>query len=481
MLMTITSEAPDASDLGFLLHKNPANVLRETRNFGDMIVFYPEVGAHRCTVALLLQVDPVGLIRGRQHANGIDQYVNDRPYVASSLLSVAIADVFGSALNGRSRERAERVGEKMPLRAHLSAVSCAGGAELITRLFAPLGYAVTVERAELDERFPNWGEADIYAVGLAGMQTVQALLSHLYVLIPVLDNAKHYFVGEAEADKLLQKGADWLPTHPEHDLITRRYLNYKQSIIRGALDQLKALQPVREDATETQDEADARNEQAEETRETGLRLNDARMQAALSTVTELNPPAQRVLDLGCGEGKLLRMLLNERGLREIVGVDVAAHTLEHTARRLHLDTMPERQRARIQLLQGSIVYRDERFNNFDVALLVEVIEHLDPPRLNAMEQVVFAHARPRRIVITTPNAEYNSHWASLPAGKFRHRDHRFEWTRAQFHEWAQTTAERNNYTVAFHGIGPEEPELGCPTQMAVFDLTPGPSPCRATR
>ena len=470
MLMTITNEAPNASDLGFLLHKNPANVLRETRNFGDIVVFYPEADAQRCTVALLLQVDPVGLIRGRQHANGIDQYVNDRPYVASSLLSVAIADVFGSALNGRSRERAERVGEKMPLRAHLSAVSCAGGKELLTRLFAPLGYEVTCERVPLDERFPHWGESDLYAVTLEGLQTLQAMLSHLYVLIPVLDNAKHYFVGEAEADKLLQKGADWLPAHPEQNLIARRYLNYKQSIIRGALDQLKALQPVREDSIETQDEADARSEQAEETRETSLRLNDARMEAALEAVRELNPPAQRVLDLGCGEGKLLKMLLAERGLREIVGVDVAAHTLEHASRRLHLESMPERQRARIQLLQGSIVYRDERFQNFDVALLIEVIEHLDLPRLNAMEQVVFAHARPRRIVITTPNAEYNSHWVSLPAGKFRHRDHRFEWTRTQFQEWAQTAASRNHYAVMFRGIGPEDPELGCPTQMALFDL-----------
>ena len=473
MLLTLTCEARpglDATDLGYLLHKNPANVLRETRWFGDILVFYPESDANRCTAALLLQIDPVGLIRGRQRATGIDQYVNDRPYVASSLLSVAIAEVFGSALNGRSRERAERIGEKLPLRAELSALSCAGGEEMIRRVFAPLDYEVTVERAVLDARFPGWGASDIYHVTLAGEQTVQDLLSHLYVLVPALDNAKHYYVGEDEADKLLQKGAKWLPAHPEKEMIARRYLNYRHTIVQGAMEQLNAAAPVRDEDVATQDETDVQEEAKEAQAEEPMRLNDARMQAALEQIRALDPPAVRVLDLGCGEGRLLKMLLAERSLREIAGVDVAAHTLARAAQRLHLDTMPERQRARLQLWQGSVVYRDDRFKNFDAALLIEVIEHLDRERLGAMEQVVFGHARPRRVIITTPNAEYNAHWESLPAGKFRHRDHRWEWTRAQFADWAQAVGTRYGYVLALHGIGAADETLGCPTQMAVFNL-----------
>jgi len=467
VLLTITCEAERATDLGYLLHKNPASIFTAQKWFGGITVFYPEADERRCTAALLLDVDPVGLVRNNGRANGLDQYVNDRPYVASSLLGVALIEAFSTAMNGRSKERSERVTEKMPLRAHLAALNCAGGAEMVTRLFAPLGYVVTAQRAPLDGRFPAWGESSIYSVTLEGRQTVQDLLTHLYVLIPVLDNAKHYYVGADEVEKLLKKGERWLADHPEKELITRRYLSYRQAMIREAL---ARLEPVREDATETQEEADARQEAQEVAVEEPLRLNEAHMQAALAAVRSLEPPARRVLDLGCGEGRLLKLLLAERSLAEIVGVDVAAHTLERAAQRLRLETLPERQRARIRLFQGSLVYRDDRFCGFDAALLIEVIEHLDPPRLAALEAVVFRNARPRRVVVTTPNAEYNAKWPSLPAGKFRHRDHRFEWTRAQFWEWAERVAEQTGYAVTFQGIGPEDADLGSPTQMAVFDL-----------
>jgi 3' terminal RNA ribose 2'-O-methyltransferase Hen1 len=468
LLLTITCEAANATDLGYLLHKNPASIFQEKKWFGNIVVFTPEATPERCTVALLLEADPVGLVRsGGRRVLGLEQYVNDRPYVASSLLSVALVEAFGTAMNGRSRERPERVGEKLPLRAHLAALNCAGGEALIARLFAPLGYTVTACREPLDVRFSGWGESDIYSVTLEGAQTVQDLLTHLYVLIPVLDNAKHYFVGADEVDKLLKKGERWLPAHPEKDLIARRYLSYRQSLIRDALAQIPE---VREDATETQDEADEKQEAQETAAEAPLRLNEARMQAALETVRSLSPPAARVLDLGCGEGRLLKLLLHERHLSEIAGVDVAAHTLERAARNLRLETLPERQQARLRLMQGSLVYRDARFSGFDVALLIEVIEHLDPPRLAALEQVVFHHARPRRVVVTTPNAEYNAAWPSLPAGRFRHRDHRFEWTRAEFAVWADGVAAQEGYTVARRGIGPEDAAFGCPTQMAVFDL-----------
>ena len=467
MLLTITCETEQATDLGYLLHKNPTNVFSERLWFGEVMVFYPEVEAKRCTVALLLDVDPVGWVRGnRRRPSGLDQYVNDRPYVASSLMSVAIVTAFGSALNGKSRERPERVTEKMALRVRLAAVRCMAGEDLIQRLFVPLGYTVTLCREPLDDRFPAWGESDLYAVTLEGQQTVQDLLTQLYLLIPVLDNFKHYFVSEEEIEKLLQKGERWLASHPDRELITRRYLNYRQSMVREALAQLEAL---REDSTETQEEADTLAEAQELAVEEPLRLQDARMQAALEAVRSLAPSAKRILDLGCGEGQLLRLLLREPSLTEIVGVDVASHTLERAAQRLHLDTLPERQKARIRLLQGSVVYRDDRFQNFDVALLIEVIEHLDPPRLQAMEQVVFRHAAPVRVVISTPNADYNALWPSLPAGRFRHRDHRFEWSRAEFQAWASQVASTFGYSVAFQGIGPEDVEQGCPTQMAIFD------------
>ena len=470
MLLTITCDTAEAADLGYLLHKNPANVYEADLWFGRIRVFYPRVEARSCTVALLMEVDPVGLVRGgNRRTNGLDQYVNDRPYVASSLLSVALVEAFGNALNGRSRERPARVSEKMRVTVCLAALNGASD-ELVTRLFTPLGYAVEIEREALDLRFPEWGASPISTLTLRGEQTVQDVLTHLYVLMPVLDNAKHYYVGADEIAKLLQKGAAWLPAHPEKELITRRYLNYRHAMVRQAMNQINLLEVAQEESTETQDETDTRQEAQEQAAEAPLHLNDARMQAAVEAVRSLQPPAKRVLDLGCGEGRLLRRLQSERYLTDIVGVDVSVHTLERAASRLRLDTLPEREKARLRLMHGSLVYRDDRFLGFDAALLIEVIEHLDPPRLIALEQVVFRHARPRRIIVTTPNQEYNRTWPTLPAGHFRHRDHRFEWTRAEFQTWAQTVAEREGYHVAFAGIGPEDDVLGCPTQRALFDL-----------
>lgn len=467
MLLTIACEARDATDLGYLLHKNPESVYQETLPFGEITVFYPEAAPERCTVALLLEVDTVGLVRGsKNRSGGLDQYVNDRPYVASSLLSVALNAAFSTAMNGRSRERAERVTEKMNLRASLSAVACAAGEDLLTRFFSPLGYTVSVESLPLDPLASENETSSVYTLTLAGTQTVQDLLSHLYVLMPVLDNAKHYYIGADEMEKLLAKGSRWLPDHPERDLITRRYLRYRAALIRPTLERLQALA---EESPDTPEETEARAVAPEEAVETPMRLNDLRLEAALEAVRAAQPAASRVLDLGCGEGKLLQRLLDERQMTQIVGVDVSSLTLERAVQRLRLDRMHERQRARLQLLQGSVVYRDDRFRGFDVALLIEVIEHLDPPRLTAMESVVFGHARPRRVVLTTPNAEYNVLWPTLPAGRFRHGDHRFEWTRAEFQQWAQRVAEQFGYAVAFQPVGPEDPMYGSPTQMAIFD------------
>ncbi len=179
------------------------------------------------------------------------------------------------------------------------------------------------------------------------------------------------------------------------------------------------------------------------------------------------PQARRVLDLGCGPGALLeRLLRDDYGL--IVGADVSVRALEQAARKLKLDDMHDAQRQRINLLHSPLTYRDTRLAGFDAAALIEVIEHLDAPRLLAAEQNVFGCARPDTVVVTTPNAEYNVRWETLPAGEFRHPDHRFEWTRRQFAEWAQVVAHRYGYAVRYLPVGPEDPEVGPPTQRAVF-------------
>jgi 3' terminal RNA ribose 2'-O-methyltransferase Hen1 len=466
MLLTITTTHRPADDLGHLLRKNPARVQSFELSYGKAHVFYPEVSEDRCTAALLLEVDPVGLVRNRRgpagEARTLQQYVNDRPYVASSFLSVAIAEVFGSALSGKSKERPELVEVALPLSATIAALPCRGGEEILRRLFEPLGYRITIVPHALDENFPDWGASPYFTVTLAAALPLRVLLTHLYVLIPVLDNDKHYWVGDEEVAKLLRRGEGWLAQHPERELITRRYLKHRRDLAEDAL-----LQLADEDNPDP-DQAELTHAQEEAHIEERIRLHEQRLGAVIAVLKASG--AKRVLDLGCGEGHLVRALLKEAAVTEIVAMDVSHRSLEIARERLHFDRLPPMQQQRIRFVHGSLTYRDQRLAGYEAAAVIEVIEHLDTARLAAFERVLFEFARPAMIVLTTPNAEYNVKWETLPAGKFRHKDHRFEWTREEFRTWTSQTAQRFAYAVRTLPVGPEDPVVGPPTQMAVFEL-----------
>jgi 3' terminal RNA ribose 2'-O-methyltransferase Hen1 len=381
--------------------------------------------------------------------------------VASSFLSVAISNAFGTAMAGRSKERPELAATPIPLEARLAVLPCRGGEAFLRRLFEPLGYVVSAEPHALDPSVPEWGESRYFTVTLTAEKRLAELLAHLYVLVPVLDDEKHYWVGDDEVEKLLRHGEGWLATHPEREVITRRYLKHRRSLVRDAISRLVTEEEPDDDASGSP----ARNAE-EESLERPLSLNEQRMATVLGALRASG--ATSVVDLGCGEGRLLTLLLDDRQFARIVGMDVSYRTLETAADRLRLDRMPPMQRARIELLHGSLMYRDGRLAGFDAAAVVEVIEHLDPPRLAAFERVAFEFARPGTVVLTTPNSEYNVRWPSLPAGKFRHRDHRFEWTREQFQRWATAVAGRFGYAVRFVPVGPVDEEVGSPTQMGIF-------------
>jgi len=463
MLLTITTTHRPATDLGYLLHKNPAKVHSFELSFGKAHLFYPEATEDRCTAALLLDVDPVGLVRGKgQRGEGatLDQYVNDRPYVLSSFTSVAIGRALGTAMTGRSKGRQELAERKIPLTAILHVIACRGGDGLLRELFEPLGYRVRAERHPLDEKFPEWGDGPYYTVTLEGEVLLRDLLRHLYVLIPVLDAEKHYWVGKDEVEKLLRKGEGWLAGHPHKEAIVKRYLPRQLQLAREALARLAEEDNPDPDATQAA-------QAEEETKiEEPIRLWQQRMGAVVAVLRSVG--ARRVIDLGCGEGKLLKALLDEKGIREIVGMDVSYRSLEVAAQRLRLDRMPTKQKERLKLIHGSLMYRDPRLAGYDAATVVEVIEHLDPPRLAAFERVLFEAARPETVVVTTPNADYNVKFETLHADEFRHKDHRFEWTRAEFQQWSERVAGRFGYSARFLPVGEEDSEVGAPTQMGVF-------------
>lgn len=472
----------DARDLGFLLHKHPGRAQSFELSFGQAHVFYPEATAERCTAALLLEVDPVALSRsapGHHHAGRpLEPYVNDRPYVASSFVSVALTEVYSAALQGRSKERPQLAARPLPLQARLAVLSCRGGEVFFRRLFEPLGYEITAIRHPLDEQHPEWGPSRYLSVTLSATKRLSELLGHLYVLIPVLDDDKHYYVGESEVEKLLKYGEGWLAEHPERHQITLRYLKHRRTLAQQVLDRL--ISPADADPS-TEAEAGEPGEPGalaaapqpaapgsrEEALERGMSLNELRLSTVVAELGRLR--ARRVLDLGCGEARLLRTLLADPAFTEIVGLDVSARSLQIAADRLRLAQLPEKQRGRITLLHGSLTYRDKRLSGFDAAAVVEVIEHLEPERLRAFERALFESARPRAVVLTTPNADYNARFADLPPGRFRHSDHRFEWTRAEFKAWADGVCARNGYAVTLAPIGEVDPQLGAPTQLAVFE------------
>jgi 3' terminal RNA ribose 2'-O-methyltransferase Hen1 len=479
VLLTITTTFQPATDLGYLLHKHPDRVQSFDEPSGRAYVFYPEATRERCTAALLLEVDPVGLVRGRRAGSGpaegfaLGQYVNDRPYAASSLLAMALKDVFRSALAGRCDARPELAATLLPLEISIPALPCRGGGDLVRRVFEPLGWQVTVAASLLDPHIPNWGQSRYLAVTLTGTHRLAAALNHLYVLLPVLDEAKHYWVSSDEVDKLIRAGAGWLAEHPEKELITRRYLAHRRELTQSALARLAESDDTAEDdldnATEGAVELIAGGSGGSSPRATEP-LHQLRRGAVLAAIRAAG--ARRVGDLGCGDGVLTADLLADRGIEHVTATDVSVRALQHAARRLRLERMTEMQRARIELFQSSLTYADDRLKGLDAAVLMEVIEHVDPPRLAALERTVFGHAAPATVIVTTPNVEYNVRFETLPAGASRHRDHRFEWTRAQFRDWAGAAAARYGYAVTYLPVGPGDPEVGPPTQLAVFSQAP---------
>jgi 3' terminal RNA ribose 2'-O-methyltransferase Hen1 len=460
MYMSVATTRRPATDLGYLLHKHPGRSHEAALPFGKVHLFYPVADEDRCEAVLVLDVDPVGLVRGRGGDGGLqDQYVNDRPYAASSLLSVAMNSLLRSAMAGSARERQELADSDLPLEARVVPLPARGGDRLVHELFEPLGWQVETTPVA----GPDGGRSRYVDLRLSGIGRLAALLNHLYVLMPVLDDGKHYWVGQDEVAKLLDRGAGWLENHPLKDLIVRRYLVHRRSLARSAL---ARLAPETAEEDEAEEAAEAPRAAREAALEAPIRLHDVRLDTVVALLRERG--VSSVADLGCGEGKLLSRLLKEKWAARIFGVEASARNLESAAKRLKVGLPGGPREGRLTLLHGALTYRDRRWAEAEAAALVEVVEHLDPDRLPALERVVFGEARPRAVVVTTPNADYNVLFPGLAPGAFRHPDHRFEWSREQFCAWAKDIEDRFGYTAEFGEVGPVNEEFGAPTQTAIF-------------
>ena len=461
MLLTITYEGQNTQELGYLLHKHPDRAQQFELSYGKAYVFYPEVSDERTTAALLLDIDPIDLARGKlgSRDGGLFDYVNDRPYAATSFMSTAIARVFGTAMSGRCDKRQELANKPIKLTACLFSLKDNGDTGLAAQLFEPLGYTVTAERTKLDDRFPEWGASPYINLTVSGTVKLSELLNHIYVLIPVFDRQKHYYIAEDEIRKLLDHGEGWLAGHPYKEKITHRYFAIKRSYARKAMDILLADEPVTGE--------DIENVESDTTeKEARTPLNTQRMETVRNAV--LASGAASVIDLGCGEGRLTSLLLNEPQIKKVTACDVSVRVLEKAAQCLNLDRMPSYRKNKLTLMQASLTYKDKRFEGFDCACVVEVIEHIEPMRIPAFERAVFEFASPKTVILTTPNKEYNVNYESMQENDLRYGDHRFEWTRAEFRSWTEHICERFGYSCELRGIGDNDEQYGTPTQMGVF-------------
>ncbi|WP_044642495.1 3' terminal RNA ribose 2'-O-methyltransferase Hen1 [Risungbinella massiliensis] len=454
MLFTLTYEGQDATDLGYLLHKNPSRVQEFELPFGKVHLFYPEATETRCTFAMLLDIDPISLSRVEEKGNRrspLEPYVNDRPYVASSYFTTMLSKVLSTALNGTCNKRPELVEAALDLTAELSVLPSRGGEGLLRRLWEPLGYQLELTRLALDPTFPQWGDSPYYQLILRQKIRLSELLSHLYVLVPVLDNDKHYFTSEDELEKLQRHGGEWLANHPEKEIIVGRYLRHQKKLAKQVL---KDLSPV---------EGQLENSESMLDSEKTVRLHELRHQIVVDKLVELG--VRSVLDLGCGSGQLLQKLRQVRTFERIAGTDVSLSVLQKTQNKLERWEDP-----RIQLFQSSLLYGDKRHQGYEATVLVEVLEHIELDRLPMVEHQLFREIRSPYILLTTPNREYNQLYEGLKDGGFRHPDHRFEWTRNDFQSWGERIAKEYGYQVRFFPLGEEDETLGAPSQMALFHI-----------
>jgi 3' terminal RNA ribose 2'-O-methyltransferase Hen1 len=454
MLLEITTTHQPATDLGYLLHKHPDKLQTIELSVGQAHVFYPEANEELCTVCLLLDINPVDLVRNTKGKNIFlpEHYVNDRPYTSNSFLSTAIVKAFGSAINGVCHAKPELTTTSIPFQATIYSLKVDCEKQYINKLFEPLGYQVTYDIIPPDSQFPEWGEGKIVNLTLQHTITLKELLSHIYVFIMVLDNDRHYWVSANDVDILVRRGENWLEMHPEKEWITRRYLKNFRLLTSQALQQLTGESELTE---------------PEIVSEKKVNLHQQRLEKAVEVLKKSG--AESVLDMGCGEGKLLKLLLKERQFKKITGMDVAFGELQKAKEILHLNDASPALKERLKIFQGSATYKDERLKNYDALALIEVIEHLDEERLPSLEKVVFGFANPETVVISTPNAEYNAIFERpVFTNNFRHEDHRFEWTRAEFETWCSKNSLEYGYDYMIYPVGQEKENVGSPSQLAVF-------------
>ncbi|TDL78499.1 3' terminal RNA ribose 2'-O-methyltransferase Hen1 [Peribacillus frigoritolerans] len=443
MQLTIKATGDNVKAISYLLSKNPNN-LYERNHKGHLVrLFYSKFEETELEVTIFVTPDPIDLVKNNSNSYDITHYINDREFAVSSLFCSFIRSALGTALNGQPKEEySEWVNYRFSFQFEFGPVVSSLSDKQLKDLFEPIGYEVAISRPDIEYSFEMKDKSSARSICLKGMKTLQNGLRQLFVLIPVIDNYKHYYIDDKEIEKLERYGEGWLEDHPKRDYIYRQSLRFKEifSIVEN-----KKTEEKKEEKIEK------------------VRLNDLRYEKIIDFVNQMKP--RSIVDFGSGEGKLSVRLGFADGVKEIMAVEPSqSATLKAIER---FDKVKNKEKFVVpETIWGSLFYYDERLKGKDVMILCEVIEHIDEFRLPKVLDTILHDYQPNALIITTPNREYNEIYDM--EDHFRHNDHRFEWTRAEFRHWCEERNHRKIYDLQFEGIGEEHDRHGFPTQMCVF-------------
>lgn len=449
MQLSLKVQGEGSEYLSRLLAKNPNNIYDRDEKGNRVRLVFASSNENEAEAHIFVTPDPIELVRNSPSHYDITQYINDREFVVSSLFCSYIRSALGTALNGKPKEEfLSWVDHKFDMKLGFGPVATDYSNQMIKNLFEPLGYSVEIEELVSNYEFEMNRTKPARYIHLNGYMTVQYALRHLFVIIPVLDNFKHYFIDEREIEKLNNYGEGWLENHPLKDHIVERSLRFKDVIKKVNVPTVV----VKEKKEGVQFETPK------------VRLNELRYDAITDKVKHLKSK-ERIVDLGSGEGKLSVRLATLHGIKEILAVEPS-----ETAQLRALQRFEKIDKDRSFVIPtpvlGSLFYYDERLRGKDVMVLCEVIEHIDEFRLPSIMKNIFREYQPSTLVITTPNRDYNTVYDMNEA--IRHKDHRFEWSRKEFNQWCENWSEEYPYSLQIEGIGDEHKEHGFPTQMCTF-------------
>ncbi len=442
MQLSVIVKGLGVEAVSYLIAKNPNNVYERNEKGFKVRLVYSIFNKEEVQFVIYVKPDPIDLVRNSSDLLDITHYINDREFAVSSLFITAIRKALGTALNGKPDEEYQKwVEHPFDIEVAFGPVATDLRDQDVADLFEPIGYQVEIERGESTIRT----RSSARFVKVSGRQTVQNALKHVSILIPVIDNYKHYFLDEREVEKLERYGEGWLENHPLKQLIVKRALRFNALISQSKYYEKKQHYP----------------KQAESPK---IRLNDLRYEAILNVIQTLSQK-DTIVDLGAGEGRLSVQLGFLEGVKEILSIEPSNKSRLKAIERFEQVKVKEGY-VEPQSLPGSLFYFDSRLQNKDIIILCEVIEHINEDRLPKIFETILHDYRPKTLIVTTPNQEYNVLYEM--DDEMRHDDHRFEWTRAEFAQHVEGWAVSYPYQVTIRGIGEEHPIHGHPTQMAIF-------------